>query len=584
MSVDLQDAPVVEKKRKKGKPKKTKPNAKHRELINWILSKGYAEWNEEAGLLNTHTAALMEAMGALNLKGEFQTIATGKGLPSDRNCYCYPIQGGAWLVVRHGKRGTVVKEAPTWWQSEQGYTVCIIGREQKLDGPEEAIVNLALQTYEFFHDEEDAYVEVQRRGHPETLLVVEDTFRRLLRILTTGHLKVVAKSEWLKNSLDQLAAHALEEGPEYPVFVRLAEHDGKVYLDLCDRARNVIEIDGDGWRHCPNPPVRFRRTPTMLPLPMPVEGGKLDDLKPFLNLDADDLNLFVGVLVGFLNPDGPYPVLQLLGGDGRGKTMLARLVLLLLDSTKVVGCAPPAKVEDLMLAAKQRRILLYDNLSDMPKWLSDAFCRLSTGGAIERRTLYRNADTTAFIAKRPVIITGIRDVIEAPDLVSRTIKIDLPKVGKREREKQLLADFEAARPKILGWLLDGVASALKNQEKAEIDDLPRLADFGAWAQASEKGLGLDDGSILSAYRDAHSAAVAELLSSKLAQQVIALAPEGFSGNAKELAEQLGTSTSDADVKKLKDGLRDLVSTLEAEGVGVRFRRSHGKKLIEIQKL
>ena len=40
-----------------------------------------------------------------------------------------------------------------------------------------------------------------------------------------------------------------------------------------------------------------------------------------------------------------------------------------------------------MLAAKQRRILFFDNLSDIVKWLSDALCRLSTGGAIERRTL-----------------------------------------------------------------------------------------------------------------------------------------------------------------------------------------------------
>ena len=184
-------------------------------------------------------------------------------------------------------------------------------------------------------------------------------------------------------------------------------------------------------------------------------------------------------------------MLQLIGGDGRGKTFFALLILLLLDATKVVGCAPPAKIEDLMLAAKQRRILFFDNLSDIVKWLSDAFCRLSTGGAIERRTLYRNSETSAFVAKRPIIVTGIRDIIEAPDLVSRTIKIDLPKIENRGREKDLLEAFEDARPKILGWLLDGVSSALKRQADTKIDDLPRLADFCVWAQAAEPGLGLD---------------------------------------------------------------------------------------------
>jgi hypothetical protein len=610
MSIDIDDTPAVAKKEKKGKQKKSKPSEQHRELIDWIVSRRLGEWDEEAGRLNTHTAALLEAVEALGLKGDFKTIATGKELPGDRNCYCYPKPEGAWLVVRHGKKGTVVKEADTWWQSQDGYTVCLLNKAEKKGDAIGAIVALAHRSYRFFHFEDDAYVEVERRGHPEVLLIGEDTFRRLLRILVTKHLKIVALNEWLKNAIDQLAAHALEEAPEYPVFVRLAEHDGNVYLDVCDRERTVIEVDGDGWRVCATPPVRFIRTKTMLPLKMPVKGGTIADLKPFFSIEEDDLLLLVGVLVGFLNPDGPYPVLQLIGGDGRGKTFFALLILLLLDATKVVGCAPPAKVEDLMLAAKQRRILFFDNLSDIVKWLSDALCRLSTGGAIERRTLYRNSETSAFVAKRPIVVTGIRDVIDSPDLTSRAIKIDLPKIENRGREKDLLKAFEEARPKILGWLLDGVSSALKRQRNIKIDDLPRLADFCVWATAAEPGLGLEQGSIVAAYREARKAAVSELLSGGFAQAVLTLADKGFDGSGKELMDALrkqgtgtpskdGTGTEDsAFVKELKGGgfrgtddeikeyvgrLRDLVSTLEAQGVSIRFRRSKGKKLITIKK-
>ena len=304
MSLDIDDTPAVARKEKKGKAKKTKPNDRHRELIEWIVSHEYGTWDEEAGRLDTHTAALLEAVEALGLKGDFKTIATGKELPGDRNCFCYPNPAGAWLVVRHGKKGTVVKEADTWWQSQDGYTVCLLNKAEKKGDAIEAIVGLARRAYRFFHFEDEAYVEVERRGHPEVLLIEEDTFRRLLRILTTRHLKIVALNEWLKNAVDQLAAHAHEEGPEYPVSVRLAQHDGKVYLDLCNRERTVIEVDGDGWRVCATPPVRFYRTKTMLPLKMPVKGGTIDDLKPFFNIEADDLLLLVGVLVGFLNPDG----------------------------------------------------------------------------------------------------------------------------------------------------------------------------------------------------------------------------------------------------------------------------------------
>jgi hypothetical protein len=131
------------------------------------------------------------------------------------------------------------------------------------------------------------------------------------------------------------------------------------------------------------------------------------------------------------------------------------------------------------------------------------------------------------------IVTGIRDIIEAPDLVSRTIKIDLPKIENRGREKDVLEAFEAARPKILGWLLDGVASALKHQADTKIDDLPRLADFCVWAQAAEPGLGLDQGSIVAAYREARKAAVSELLASNFAQAVLALADKGLDGTGKQ---------------------------------------------------
>ena len=270
----------------------------------------------------------------------------------------------------------------------------------------------------------------------------------------------------------------------------------------------------------------------------------------------------------------------------------------MLYARKVVGCAPPPKIEDLMLAAKQRRILFFDNLSDIVKWLSDALCRLSTGGAIERRTLWKNSETSAFIAKRPIIVTGIRDIIEAPDLVSRTIKIDLPKIENRGREKDVLEAFEAARPKILGWLLDGVSSALKRQADTKIDDLPRLADFCVWAQAAEPGLGLEQGSIVAAYREARKAAVSELLASNFAQAVLVLADKGFDGTGKQLLEELrsdvkspfakelastGYRATNDEIKEYVGNLRDLVSTLEAQGVTIRFRRSNGQKLIRITK-
>ena len=49
-----------------------------------------------------------------------------------------------------------------------------------------------------------------------------------------------------------------------------------------------MEIDADGWRVIDTPPVRFRRSAGMLPLPAPVAGGSIEELRPFLNVRSNN--------------------------------------------------------------------------------------------------------------------------------------------------------------------------------------------------------------------------------------------------------------------------------------------------------
>ena len=73
--------------------------------------------------------------------------------------------------------------------------------------------------------------------------------------------------------MDVLAGKAIFDGPEHPVHVRIAEHEGVTYLDLSNERWEAIAIDRTGWRVVANPPVKFRRTRGMLPLPTPVPAG-----------------------------------------------------------------------------------------------------------------------------------------------------------------------------------------------------------------------------------------------------------------------------------------------------------------------
>src|SRR5207249_8394356 len=108
----------------------------------------------------------------------------------------------------------------------------------------------------------------------------------------------------IRSTLDLLEAHAQFDGPERAVHVRLAEHEGHIYLDLADECWRAVEINPEGWRVIGSPPVRFRRPAGMLPLPAPQQGGSVEALASFLNLGSrNDFVLVVAWLLATLRSD-----------------------------------------------------------------------------------------------------------------------------------------------------------------------------------------------------------------------------------------------------------------------------------------
>src|SRR5215210_4027649 len=123
--------------------------------------------------------------------------------------------------------------------------------------------------------------------------------------------------------------------------------------------------------------------------------------------------------------------------------------------------AEPHDARDLAIAARGAWIVAYDNVSRVLPWLSNALCRLATGGGFATRELYSDFDEALFDALRPSILTGIADYIVKDDLLDRTVQVTLSTIpeNRRKPEKVLWANFEAARPMLLGALLDDVSAA-----------------------------------------------------------------------------------------------------------------------------
>jgi hypothetical protein len=152
--------------------------------------------------------------------------------------------------------------------------------------------------------------------------------------------------------------------PNGAVFVRVAETDGTIWLDLGDKDWRAVRIDAAGWSVVTRPPVCFRRPRGMLPLPAPVSGGTMEELRQFVNVRSEDTwRLLVAWLVGAFRPRGPHPVLELQGEQGAAKSTTARLLRCLVDPCRSPIRAEPKDVRDLMIAATNGWVIALDNLS-----------------------------------------------------------------------------------------------------------------------------------------------------------------------------------------------------------------------------
>ncbi|HVC96952.1 MAG TPA: ATP-binding protein [Pirellulales bacterium] len=297
-------------------------------------------------------------------------------------------------------------------------------------------------------------------------------------------------SSALTGAIDVLEARARLDGPEHPVFSRVAGCDGRIYLDLADREWRAVAIEAGQWSVVSRPPVRFRRAKAELALPEPVPGEPLSLLRQFINVSDDDWPLVAAWLVAALRPTGPYPILFLHGEQGSGKSTQARVLRALVDPNAAPLRAAPREVHDLAVATSNNWLVAFDNLSRLPVWLSDALCRLSTGGGFATRARSENDDETVFDAQRPVLITGIEDLATRGDLLDRALVVHLPSISAdcRQTEAEFWREFEACRPVLLGALLDAVATALQRLPGIRPPCLPRLADFAQWAAAAEPTL------------------------------------------------------------------------------------------------
>lgn len=360
-------------------------------------------------------------------------------------------------------------------------------------GPSQAdiLVRFADNADLFHTQDRHGFADLDVNGHRETWPVRSKGFKLWLTRCFYAETGGAPSSEALQSAVNAIEARAHFEGPERRVFLRSGEQDGRLYLDLCDDTWRAVEISASGWRIVDHPPVRFRRTAGMRPLPVPEKGGSIANLRQFLNVQSDnDFVLVVSWALATLRPRGPYPVIVLSGEQGSAKSTFSAMLRALLDPNAAPLRALPREDRDLFIAANNAHLLAFDNVSGLPTWISDTLCRLATGGGFAVRQLHTDQDEVLFDAARPVILNGIEDIVTRPDLADRAVLLALAAIPEelRRPEQDLWAAFHAERPRILGILLDAVSQGLAKLPHTRLERLPRMADFALWATACETAL------------------------------------------------------------------------------------------------
>ncbi len=363
------------------------------------------------------------------------------------------------------------------------------------------LLDIALEQ-EFFHTADGrTFADVRDRGHRESWPLDSIEFKSWLREQFRIRHQWVVHNNVLQNVVTELQAKAIRKDPPEDAAVRVAWHNGKVYLDLADTERHVVEIDRDGWRLAQSPPVRFYRPKGLEALPKPRQGGSLNSLRRFLNVDDSGFRLIAAFLLSPFMPDGTRPILILVGEAGSAKTTALRVIRGLVDPNVSAARVLPKKEKDMFIAAQNSAILAYDNVSKLTDAQSDALCRIATKSGLGERTYYTNMGETLAEVQAPIILNGIESFATRGDLLSRSILIELKPVQekKRKAETVLRREFVRATPRLLGALLDGVVHALRGFETTHLDRTPRMADFAKWGAAGVPGFGWKPEDFLNPY-------------------------------------------------------------------------------------
>jgi len=379
---------------------------------------------------------------------------------------------------------------------------------QKKKAQADLLIDLGIQNIKvfFLNQYKEPFAQIIVGGHHETCYIGSTEFRRWLSGLYFAQEGRGCNAEALRTACDTLDAQARYKGAgEYRLQPRTAWDDGGLFYDLTDPEWRIVRVTQDGWDiKRGDAPLLFRRFKNQAPQVEPVHGGDIQRVFDFLNVkNNDDRILVLAWLVTAFIPDFPHPVLNLHGSQGSAKSNSCRILKALIDPGIRLVESMQKDETDLVRKIHNSWFVVFDNLHNLQQWQSDTLSRAVTGDGFSTRSLYTDNDEFILQFQRVIALNGINVCAVSPDLLDRSIIIELERIPHNERktEKELELTFAAVMPGILGGVFDILVKALHLYPhiKDQLKSLPRMADFAIWGYTIAEALNRQGDRFIDAY-------------------------------------------------------------------------------------
>jgi hypothetical protein len=303
----------------------------------------------------------------------------------------------------------------------------------------------------------------------------------------------------LRDAVASLEGRARFNRDECKPAIRVGGDYKTIWIDLGGPDWRVVRVTSEGWKVWPRADVAFVRSSTMLPIPEPQRGGSIKLLQRVMSVRPEEFVLVAAWQLQALNPEGPYPIMNVHGETGDGKSWTCGRIVMTVNPNST-PLRSVSRIEDLFIAARNNWTVGFDNLSWLSGAYSDALCSLATGIASGKRAHYTNDEEHAFTVKRPVLFNGIPvDLAQRSDLASRTIRLATLPIIRRRTEAELKQEFVEIWPVVFGALLDGLVGALRDWQRISVEDPARLIDFERFAEAGCRAMGFREWEFVDAY-------------------------------------------------------------------------------------